>query len=210
MNALAAFKTWPEVVDAATRGDPLWYHAPLDVRPVLIRVAKVYKNGKIRIDPMSRDADQFTADPGHLSRFRRKLSPGERLRAYLSEHAEFTLECHPEDMSVRGNALASGDPDEDKRCEDEIIERLDRGDDWAWCIVEVRAVFRGVVGRATLGGCSYASEADFRAAAWRITDRDGTVHDVTEYDTMRHEAIEDLATRIEASITIFADRPWMA
>ena len=33
---------------------------------------KVYKNDKIRIDPLSNQADKFTADAGHLSRFRRK------------------------------------------------------------------------------------------------------------------------------------------
>jgi hypothetical protein len=31
----------------------------------------VFENGKIRIDPMSASADNFTADCGHLPRFRR-------------------------------------------------------------------------------------------------------------------------------------------
>lgn len=66
------FSRWADVLDAARRGDTLWYQAPLDYRPVSIRVVRVFKNGKIRIDPMSRDADSFTADAHHLDRFRRR------------------------------------------------------------------------------------------------------------------------------------------
>lgn len=67
---LVSFKTWSEVRDHAARGGRLWYHAPLDARAREIRVVKVFKNGKIRIDPMSSEADNFTADEGHLDRFR--------------------------------------------------------------------------------------------------------------------------------------------
>ncbi len=65
-----SFATWADVVTAAYQSVVLWYHAPLDTRPVRVRVVKIFKNGKIRIDPMSRDADNFTADEGHLARFR--------------------------------------------------------------------------------------------------------------------------------------------
>jgi hypothetical protein len=66
------FSTWSDVLEAARRGDRLWYHAPLDARPQSILVVKVYKNDKIRIDPLSNQADPFTADAKHLSRFRRR------------------------------------------------------------------------------------------------------------------------------------------
>ena len=66
------FDTWNDVLDAARRGDQLWYQAPLNIRPASVRVVKVFKNGSVRIDPMSRDADNFTADKGHLSRFRQR------------------------------------------------------------------------------------------------------------------------------------------
>ena len=71
-NGFVPFDTWSDVLDAARRGDQLWYHAPLNIRPASVRVVKVFKNGSIRIDPMSRDADNFTADKGHLSRFRQR------------------------------------------------------------------------------------------------------------------------------------------
>lgn len=66
------FSTWSDVLAAARRGERLWYQAPLDARPSSILIVKVYKNDKIRIDPLSNQADPFTADAGHLSRFRRR------------------------------------------------------------------------------------------------------------------------------------------
>lgn len=63
------FLTWDDVLRHARAGHQLWYQAPLDRHPWSIRVVKVFKNGKIRIDPMSNDADNFTADNGHLTRF---------------------------------------------------------------------------------------------------------------------------------------------
>lgn len=61
------FQTWAAVVAAATRGDRLWYHAPLDLRPRMITVIKIFKNGKLRING---GECTFTADAGHLDRFR--------------------------------------------------------------------------------------------------------------------------------------------
>ena len=66
------FDTWADVLGAARRGEMLWYQAPLDRQPRYVRVVKVFKNDKIRLDPLSRDADNFTADAGHLARFRKK------------------------------------------------------------------------------------------------------------------------------------------
>jgi len=65
------FSSWDEVLAFAKRGGWLFYHAPLDLRPCSVHVVKVYKNGKIRIDPGA-GADPFTADSGHLSRFKRQ------------------------------------------------------------------------------------------------------------------------------------------
>lgn len=52
-------------------------------------------------------------------------------------------------------------------CEDliaEISKRLDQGDLWAWCYVTVTATIEGcpMSGRASLGGCSYDGEEDFK------------------------------------------------
>lgn len=68
------FDTWTDVLNAASRGDRLGYQAPLDSSPRSILVTKIYKNDKLRIDPLSNQADSFTADAGHLSRFRKRIS----------------------------------------------------------------------------------------------------------------------------------------
>jgi hypothetical protein len=72
MADFTTFSTWDEVLDAARRGDMLYYQAPLDRAPRYVAINKVYKNGTLRIDPLSRDADKFTADAGHLLRFRKR------------------------------------------------------------------------------------------------------------------------------------------
>jgi len=72
MSTYARFETWNDVLAFVDRGGWLFYHAPLDLRPMSVRVAKRFKNGKLRLDPGTRDADPFTADAGHLDRMRRQ------------------------------------------------------------------------------------------------------------------------------------------
>ena len=77
----------------------------------------------------------------------------------------YRLYIEQDELPVRGNALASGDDAEDKPCEDEIIERLENGDVWAWANVNVEASVyiegQHFQGDDWLGGCSYANTADF-------------------------------------------------
>ncbi len=88
------------------------------------------------------------------------------------------------DIPVRGYAMVSGDDAADKEVEDEIIRRRNSGDVWAWATVTVSAsvrvsgktaVFKGTT---SLGGCSYANEAEFMHTG--------------EYETMKMEAFDDL------------------
>lgn len=61
------FNTWSEVLQAASSGVRLWYHAPMDRAPAPIEVIKVFKNGKLRV----RGSEAcYTFDSGHLSRMR--------------------------------------------------------------------------------------------------------------------------------------------
>lgn len=76
------------------------------------------------------------------------------------------VEIEPEADCVRGNALASGDDAKDKQAEDEILARLERGDQWAWCSVRVVVESDCGMVRAEsnwLGCCSYQDEAEYRA-----------------------------------------------
>ena len=93
-----------------------------------------------------------------------------------------SLEVMPEDMPVRGNVMCSDDAAFDKECEDEIIQRINSGDDWAWSVVKVSVEWNGFKGTASLGGCSYKDENDFL---------------LCEGAAMKGEALDDLNARIE-------------
>jgi len=73
----------------------------------------------------------------------------------------YTLEIEPEDIPVKGNAMASGDDKEDKKVEDWINRQLRSGNLWAWCTVVCTARLGDKEGRDTLGACSYKSTAQF-------------------------------------------------
>lgn len=75
-------------------------------------------------------------------------------RPLTESEVTFTVELEPEDTPVRGNAMASGDDDADREVEDEIIERLDRGDISAWCCLKVTATWTAPDG-TTLDGVDY-------------------------------------------------------
>ena len=65
------FESWAQLIDHIRAGYQLWYHAPLDYRPQLV-TAVVRRDGKLRVAPVYSNADSFTADTGHLSRFLRR------------------------------------------------------------------------------------------------------------------------------------------
>lgn len=70
------------------------------------------------------------------------------------------VECLPDDMPVRGNAVVTGDDEEDRRIEDQIIEDME-WNEWAWCTVRVVGEWEGIEADEYLGGCSYKSKEDF-------------------------------------------------
>ena len=108
------------------------------------------------------------------------------MRKLRADEVTFTLKIEPEEMCVRGNALASDDPELDRALEDEIIARLDAGDLWAWCCVIVEAHWRGFVGGDSLGGCCYADEKDFKAGGY--------------FDDMQTTALDALQAAVERAV----------
>jgi hypothetical protein len=84
------------------------------------------------------------------------------MRIVPMNEIEFIVEVLPEEAPVRGNAMASGDDDFDRKVEDEIFASLMHGNEWAWCKVEVTACVDGIEGTDYLGCCNYDSEEDFR------------------------------------------------
>jgi hypothetical protein len=74
-----------------------------------------------------------------------------------------SMTCDQDDLPVRGNALASGDDEEDKKAEEAILRDIESGNEWAWCTAHVRVTYKGILTADDyLGACSYPSEDDFR------------------------------------------------
>jgi hypothetical protein len=99
---------------------------------------------------------------------------------------EISIIAVQDDLQVRGNAIASGDPKYDQEVENEILERLEQGDIWAWAAIEVRAECRGLSASAYLGACCYQSEDDFKNAGDYYPDL------VTEATTELADLVKDL------------------
>jgi hypothetical protein len=91
------------------------------------------------------------------------------IRKLTEADVTFTIECEDEDMPVRG-AFASGDDEADLEDEKRILAELERGNNWAWCCVHVRASWRDFHGDDYLGGCSYASQEDFESNGGYLDD----------------------------------------
>ncbi len=106
------------------------------------------------------------------------------MRKLTKRDVEFVLTAEFDDLPVRGNAMASGDDALDKKVEDEIIARLERGDVWAWAAVTVEARWQGFVGRDHLGACCYRDERDFK-------------HSEGYYPDMCSVALDDLNRKIQ-------------
>ena len=102
----------------------------------------------------------------------------------------YTLEIENEHIQVEGNASATDDDELDREIANEIIERLERGDLWAWCCVKVTAAlvvddltFEGV---DYLGGCSYADEDDFKRGGY--------------WESMKDQALDDLRVALRSAV----------
>ena len=114
------------------------------------------------------------------------------MKKLTADQVEFTISVEQEDIPVRGNYMATDDPEQDKRDEDELLERIERGDDSAWCCLIVEARWRDFVGRDSLGACTLegGSGRQVEAQAWAMADDHG----------MREQALADLNEEIRASL----------
>jgi len=105
---------------------------------------------------------------------------------------EYRIRVEQEDIPVRGNIIDSGDPAYDRRVENGILRRLDAGDVWAWALVTVECVVDGLVlGRSSLGGCSYKNERDF-------------IRSSGHYDYLKAEALAEARAHAEKVCAAFA------
>jgi len=79
---------------------------------------------------------------------------------------DYELEVLAEEISIFGNAMASGDDVFDRETEKRITDALNRGNEWAWCCIHVTASAGGLVGHDYLGACSYRDEKEFRGGGY--------------------------------------------
>lgn len=98
------FRTWYAVLDHVDAGRQIFYHAPMDARPVAVHAALHRVGKRIRITPPTAHlrsshpdrADPFWADADHLDRFRRKNARAARRpdQAPILTMREFTPRDH--------------------------------------------------------------------------------------------------------------------
>ncbi len=81
-------------------------------------------------------------------------------RQSIAALATISVSVEPETESFVGNCSAI-DQITDRQNEEYIAAQLRAGNEWAWCVVTVRATLNEYVGIAVLGGCSYASKTAF-------------------------------------------------
>jgi hypothetical protein len=75
----------------------------------------------------------------------------------------YALYVEQDHIPVRGNVSASGDDEEDRQIEEDVLARLNRGDTWAWANVTCEASLSGYTGYDYLGACSYENTEEFIA-----------------------------------------------
>lgn len=105
------------------------------------------------------------------------------LKRLTKNECKITITAELDDTPIRGNAMASGDDAYDKEVEDEIINRVNDGDVWAWASIKVTASWSGYEGTDYLGCCSYKNEEDF-------------INGDTYYDSMVIAAVDDLNRKL--------------
>lgn len=116
-----------------------------------------------------------------------------KLRALTASEVEFELDTEPELDSFEGNVLASGDDEEDRKAEEEIRERLQRGDISAWCILVVHAKWKGYEGVASLGGYSFPAG---------YTGDQNHEYAAEDFEYLKAEALADLNRTLHERATI--------
>lgn len=121
------------------------------------------------------------------------------MRKLTAKDVTFSVAIEREEyVTVRGNAMASGDADADRELEDQIIAALDRGLDEAWCTIVVKATWtKGddtFEGTDTLGCCSFLEPIEVDGERWSIQRQ---IEEHVKSHGMREQALEDLNADIK-------------
>ena len=110
------------------------------------------------------------------------------------------LEIRESDVPIRGNAMVSGNSKYDRKVENEIIERLDSGDIYAWfdAKVTVSIEVNGITfeGYDILGACSYTFLTQFLESSGYYDDMvqtalDNALSELREYVEAFHGTLNE-------------------
>lgn len=121
---------------------------------------------------------------------------------------DYDYQLDVDEVPVRGNAIAPGDDAYDREVEDEILERLNRGDISAWAVADVWAVFTFDVeddvfhsrGRTSLGALSYPSENELWASVLIDNDMRAEAREQAAIDLRRQLTTAGLHRRFEHAL----------
>ena len=103
-----------------------------------------------------------------------------KIEAEIKDLVTYSIHVRQEYDAPEGH-FASGDDEEDAETCKKIREDSE-WNEWAWCIVEVRAEYRGIYGNDFLGCCSYESEKNFREDGY--------------FEDMKTQALSDLINKL--------------
>lgn len=118
------------------------------------------------------------------------MASKQRIEQIVRHLADIKLDILPEDLPIRGNAIASGGDAYDRAFEDALIERLESGDDLAWFVARVSVRCSGLESYSYLGGCSYRSIEEFLADGY--------------YADMVSECVSEIADHLIATSELLA------
>ncbi len=127
--------------------------------------------------------------------------------------SKLTVEYHHvldfDDVPVRGNTMASGDDAFDREVEEEILQRMDRGDVAAWALAQVHAtlefdvngeeLFQGI-GETAVGPCSYGSTKELWESVLSNYNLRGDALDHAADDLRRQLTSPGLLRRFERDL----------
>ena len=91
----------------------------------------------------------------------------------------FSLYLEDEDVNPEG-CFRSDDPASDRKMCQDILRKLDSGDQWAWFCARVEAEMEGFTGNDYLGGCSYRDSKEFTADGYWSDLKEAALRDLKE------------------------------
>lgn len=105
----------------------------------------------------------------------------------IKELITFEIVITPETIEIEGNASAI-DPKTDAEVCKLIQDRLEAGNEWAWCSVEVKGEYLGLTASDYLGACSYLSEDDFKTDGYYKDMQSEVADQIQEqYDKIKND-----------------------